>query len=51
MEPPRAILRRGQAFFVAIRFTRDYTPDDIVHLMFALGKSQGVKKYSILRLV
>lgn len=37
MEAPRAVLRRGQPFFVAVRFNRELVPEDAVTLIFALG--------------
>ncbi|KAE8742256.1 hypothetical protein FOCC_FOCC012185 [Frankliniella occidentalis] len=36
-EVPRAVLRRGQPFFLAIRFNRDLAPEDVVTLIFTLG--------------
>lgn len=37
MEVPRAVLRRGQPFFAAVRFNRDLIPEDAVTLIFTLG--------------
>ncbi|XP_076766977.1 hemocyte protein-glutamine gamma-glutamyltransferase [Xylocopa sonorina] len=45
LEPPTAVLRRGQSFIVALRFNRDYVDEtDIVRLLFSFGPNPNVLK-------
>lgn len=43
LDPPTAVLRRGQTFTVALRFNRAYVDDtDIVRLLFSFGPNPNV---------
>ncbi|CAK9825429.1 Hemocyte protein-glutamine gamma-glutamyltransferase [Anthophora retusa] len=45
LDPPTAVLRRGQAFNVALRFNREYMDEeDIVRLLFSFGPNPNVLK-------
>ncbi|XP_003491121.1 hemocyte protein-glutamine gamma-glutamyltransferase [Bombus impatiens] len=43
LEPATPVLRRGQSFYVALRFNRDYVAEtDIVRLLFSFGPNPNV---------
>lgn len=43
LDPPTPVLRRGQAFNVALRFNREYVDEtDIVRLLFSFGPNPNV---------
>ena len=43
LDPPTPVLRRGQAFNVALRFNREYVDEtDIVRLLFSFGDNPSV---------
>ncbi|XP_043784333.1 hemocyte protein-glutamine gamma-glutamyltransferase-like [Apis laboriosa] len=43
LDPPAAVLRRGQSFHIALRFNREYIDEiDIVRLLFSFGPNPNV---------
>ncbi|PBC33779.1 Hemocyte protein-glutamine gamma-glutamyltransferase [Apis cerana cerana] len=43
LDPPAAVLRRGQSFHIALRFNREYVDEiDIVRLLFSFGPNPNV---------
>ncbi|KZC05406.1 PREDICTED: hemocyte protein-glutamine gamma-glutamyltransferase-like [Dufourea novaeangliae] len=43
LDPPTPVLRRGQAFNVAVRFNREYVDEtDIVRLLFSFGPNPNI---------